>query len=67
MNSRERLDVALSHCEKIRHELLFSYGWISQETINEEWVRNLESDEMKKERVSALLRPLRQISGLPVR
>lgn len=53
MNSRERLDVALLHCEKIRNELLFSYGWISTETINEQWVRNLDSDEMKKERVSA--------------
>jgi|GEM_PF-2212356 len=53
MNSQDRLDKALSHCEKIRHELLFSYDWISKETINEQWVRNLESDEMKKERVSA--------------
>lgn len=53
MNSRERLDKALLHCGKIRHELLFSYGWISKETIDEQWVRNLEADEMKKERVSA--------------
>lgn len=53
MNSRERLDLALLHCEKIRHELAFSYGWISQEAVNELWVKNLESDEMKKERVSA--------------
>lgn len=53
MNSKDRLDKALLHCEKIRHELLFSHGWISKETINEQWVRNLESDEMKKERVSA--------------
>jgi uncharacterized protein with HEPN domain len=53
MNSKERLEKALLHCEKIRHELLFSYGWIAKETINEQWVRNLESDEMKKERVSA--------------
>jgi len=53
MNARERLELALQHCERIRHELLFSYGWISQETINEQWVKNLEADEMKKERVSA--------------
>jgi hypothetical protein len=53
MNSRERLDMALLHCEKIRHELLFSFGWISRETIDEQWVRELEADEMKKERVSA--------------
>lgn len=53
MNSRERLDMALLHCEKIRLELLFSYGWISKETIDERWVGRLESDEMKKERVSA--------------
>ena len=53
MNTRERLDLSLRHCEKIRHELLFSYGWISRETINEQWVKNLEADEMKKERVSA--------------
>lgn len=53
MNSRERLEVALRHCERVRHELLFSYGWISKEMIDEQWVRNLEPDEMKKERVSA--------------
>lgn len=53
MNTRERLELSLRHCEKIRHELLFSYGWISRETINEQWVKNLEADEMKKERVSA--------------
>jgi hypothetical protein len=53
MNSRERLELSLQHCERIRRELLFSYGWISQETINEQWVKNLETDEMKKERVSA--------------
>jgi hypothetical protein len=53
MNSRERLELSLQHCERIRRELLFSYGWISQETINEQWVKNLEADEMKKERVSA--------------
>lgn len=48
MNTKERLELSLRHCEKIRHELLFSYGWISAETINEQWVRNLELDEMKK-------------------
>ena len=53
MNTRERLELSLRHCEKIRHELLFSYGWISSELIDEQWVRNLEQDEMKKERVSA--------------
>lgn len=53
MNSRERLEAALGHCEKIRKELIFSHGWISKEQINEQWVRNLELDEMKKERVSA--------------
>ncbi|MDP2804358.1 MAG: hypothetical protein Q8O24_00295 [Gallionellaceae bacterium] len=53
MNSQERLNTALLHCERIRHELLFSYGWISKEIINEQWVENLQSDEMKKERVSA--------------
>lgn len=53
MNAGERLELALQHCERIRHELRFSYGWISQETINEQWVKNLEADEMKKERVSA--------------
>lgn len=53
MNAKERLELSLQHCERIRHELLFSYGWISQETINKQWVKNLEADEMKKERVSA--------------
>ncbi|MDO8206498.1 MAG: hypothetical protein Q7T38_01610 [Gallionella sp.] len=53
MNIRERLELSLRHCEKIRQELLFSYGWISAELIDEQWVRNLELDEMKKERVSA--------------
>lgn len=48
MNSKERLDKALLHCEKIRHELLFSYDWISREAIGEQWVRALESDEMKR-------------------
>jgi uncharacterized protein with HEPN domain len=53
MNNRQRLELALRHAEKIRHELLFSYGWIAQETINEHWVQALEADELKKERVSA--------------
>ncbi len=53
MNARERLELSLQHCERIRDELRFTYGWISQETINEQWVKNLEADEMKKERVSA--------------
>ncbi|MFA6921809.1 MAG: hypothetical protein WC216_08200 [Gallionella sp.] len=53
MNTGERLELSLRHCEKIRQELLFSYGWISAELIDEQWVRNLELDEMKKERVSA--------------
>jgi len=53
MNTRERLELSLRHCEKIRQELLFSYGWISAELIDEQWVRNLELDQMKKERVSA--------------
>lgn len=53
MNTRERLELSLRHCEKIRQELIFSYGWICAEVIDEQWVRNLELDEMKKERVSA--------------
>ncbi len=53
MNIRERLELSLRHCEKIRQELLFSYGWISAELIDAQWVQNLEQDEMKKERVSA--------------
>lgn len=53
MNSKERFEIALLHCEKIRRELFFSYGWISKESLDEQWVRGLESDEMKKERVSA--------------
>ena len=53
MNTRERLELSLRHCERIRQELLFSYGWISAELIDEQWVCNLELDEMKKERVSA--------------
>lgn len=28
MNVRERLELSLQHCERMRHELLFSYGWI---------------------------------------
>jgi len=53
MNIKERLEAALGHCDKLRKELLFSHGWISKELINEQWVRDLENDEMKKERVSA--------------
>lgn len=53
MNIKERLEAALGHCDKLRKELLFSHGWISKELINEQWVRDLEKDEMKKERVSA--------------
>lgn len=53
MNARERLEAALSHCDKLRKELIFSHGWIAKELINEQWVRDLEKDEMKKERVSA--------------
>jgi hypothetical protein len=53
MNLRERLELSLRHCGKLRQELLFSYGWIAMESIDEQWVRNLDSDEMKKERVSA--------------
>jgi hypothetical protein len=53
MNTRERLEAALGHCDKLRKELIFSHGWISKELINEQWVRDLEKDEMKKERVSA--------------
>ncbi|MBW8076535.1 MAG: hypothetical protein GJU76_00305, partial [Gallionella sp.] len=53
MNTKERLELSLRHCERIRHELLFSYGWISQEMIDEQWVKNLDADELKKERVSA--------------
>lgn len=53
MNTRERLEAALSHCDKLRKELIFSHGWIAKELINEQWVRDLEKDEMKKERVSA--------------
>ena len=53
MNNRERLEAALGHCGKLRKELIFSHGWISRELINEQWVRELENDEMKKERVSA--------------
>ncbi|NNM79742.1 MAG: hypothetical protein HKM01_04730 [Gallionella sp.] len=53
MNTKERLELSLRHCERIRHELLFSYGWISQEMIDEQWVENLDADELKKERVSA--------------
>ena len=52
MNIKERLETALGHCDKLRKELLFSHGWISKELINEQWVRDLEKDEMKKERVS---------------
>jgi len=53
MNNRERLEASLNHCEKLRKELIFSHGWISKEQINEQWVRDLDKDEMKKERVSA--------------
>lgn len=53
MNTKERLEAALGHCDKLRKELIFSHGWISKELINEQWVRDLEKDEMKKERVSA--------------
>lgn len=53
MNNRERLKVALAHCSNLRKELIFSHGWISKELINEQWVRELENDELKKERVSA--------------
>ena len=53
MNTRERLEAALSHCDKLRKELIFSHSWISKELLNEKWVRDLEKDEMKKERVSA--------------
>lgn len=53
MNIRERLELSLRHCGKLRQELLFSYGWIAAESIDEQWVLNLDADEMKKERVSA--------------
>ena len=48
MNTRERLEAAQSHCDKLRKELIFSHGWISKELINEQWVRDLEKDELKK-------------------
>ncbi|MGB7651573.1 MAG: hypothetical protein WBL62_10330 [Gallionella sp.] len=53
MNYQERLALSLTHCERIRHELQFSYGWLAQECIDTAWVKKLDLDELKKERVSA--------------
>lgn len=52
MNHNERLKLAIQHCAAIKHELDFSYGWLSQEKIDVHWVKSLKDDEIKKERVS---------------
>lgn len=52
MNEKEQLIMTIQHGMAIKHELDFSYGWLSQEKIDAQWVMNLLDDEIKKERVS---------------
>lgn len=53
MNTKELLAQKIGHCQKIRNELEFSYSWISKEPIDGNWVKELDNDPLKKERVSA--------------
>ena len=53
MNTKDTLAQKIIYCEKIRNELAYSYGWISREPIDAQWVLDLASDPAKKERVSA--------------
>ncbi len=50
MSQTEALQRALQHSAAIKQELDFSYGWLIQENIDADWVRNL--DDITKERVS---------------
>lgn len=52
MNVNERLELAITRCIAIRNEVEFSYGWMSKESIDAQWVRDLENDPIKKERMS---------------
>jgi hypothetical protein len=53
VNILEILAQKIVYCQRIRNELEFSYSWISKEPINGDWVKDMDNDPLKKERVSA--------------
>lgn len=53
MNQNEILAQKIVYCDRICNQLAYSHGWIAQEKIDAQWVRNLDLDAAKKERVSA--------------
>lgn len=53
MTNLDQLVRRIQNCEKIRKELAFSHAWMSKESVDGQWVHDLDLDEIKKERVGS--------------